>query len=168
MYVSDSLFPRRWRCTQNHFIMEKTKQLLYGCLSIFDLRQACESCTDDKLRLYFVLLPIQALLRRDVALFKSTYLLCQKVGRLIAAAIMRACIAFLLLGFACHAHGARKLKWGWSSASSLGQLSTTTGANTNSGLLSTCEHPHLSQVVYNKKKPLSFPEVAASETHCLH
>ncbi|BDA43667.1 hypothetical protein COCOBI_04-6800 [Coccomyxa sp. Obi] len=50
---------------------------------------------------------------------------------------MRACITILLLGLALHAHGARELKWGWSSAGSLGQLSTTTGANTNSGLLST-------------------------------
>ncbi|EIE19394.1 hypothetical protein COCSUDRAFT_58682 [Coccomyxa subellipsoidea C-169] len=50
---------------------------------------------------------------------------------------MRAWTTLLLLGLACHAHGARELKWGWSSAGSLGQLSTTTGANSNSGLLST-------------------------------
>ena len=58
-------------------------------------------------------------------------------------AVMRVCITLLLLGLACHAHGTRELKWGWSSASSLGQLSTTTGANSNSGLLSTCAHHNL-------------------------
>lgn len=52
--------------------------------------------------------------------------------------MMRAWVIVVAVGFACNAQAARELKWGWSSSNSLGQLSTTTGANTNSGLLSTC------------------------------
>ncbi len=66
----------------------------------------------------------------------------RQIAQLTVSAVMRACITVLVLGIALQAHGARELKWGWSSAGSLGQLSTTTGANTNSGLLSTCA-PHM-------------------------
>ena len=50
---------------------------------------------------------------------------------------MRGLGCLLLLALTSQALAARQLKWGWSSAHSLGQLTTATGANTNAGLLST-------------------------------
>ena len=54
---------------------------------------------------------------------------------------MRGLGCLLLLALASHALAARELKWGWSSASSLGQLTTVTGANTDAGMLSTYGNP---------------------------
>ena len=51
---------------------------------------------------------------------------------------MRALGCLVVVALALQAVSARELKWDWSSASSLGKLSTATGANTNAGLLSTC------------------------------
>ncbi|CAK0781712.1 hypothetical protein CVIRNUC_005452 [Coccomyxa viridis] len=50
---------------------------------------------------------------------------------------MRALGCLVVVALALQAVSARELKWDWSSASSLGKLSTATGANTNAGLLST-------------------------------
>ncbi|CAL5221227.1 g3379 [Coccomyxa viridis] len=50
---------------------------------------------------------------------------------------MRGLGCLLVLALASQAVAARQLKWDWSSAHSLGQLTTATGANTNAGLLST-------------------------------
>jgi len=50
---------------------------------------------------------------------------------------MRGLGCLLVLGLVSQAFAARELKWGWQSAASLGQLTTTTGANTNAGMLST-------------------------------
>lgn len=50
---------------------------------------------------------------------------------------MRPWVVPVLLSLLVHAQAARELKWGWTSAGSLGQLTTTTGANSNAGLLST-------------------------------
>ena len=49
----------------------------------------------------------------------------------------RALGCLVVVALALQAVAARELKWDWSSASSLGKLSTATGANTNAGLLST-------------------------------
>ena len=51
---------------------------------------------------------------------------------------MRALGCLVVVILALQAVAGRELKWDWSSASSLGKLSTATGANTNAGLLSTC------------------------------
>lgn len=52
--------------------------------------------------------------------------------------MMRALGGLVVLALTLQAVAGRHLTWDWSSASSLGKLSTATGANTNAGMLSTC------------------------------